>query len=198
MNLLVDPNVLYLALVVGLVLGILALFAPGTGLLEVGAMFALVLAGIGAFSLNINFWALGVLVLGGIPFILALRKSGNWIYLVLTIAAVVIGSWFFFRTPQGGPAVNFWLALLTSFIATIILWIVGKNGLEALHIRKDFDLTRLMETFGEARTNIFKEGTVYINGEEWSAWSEMEIPAGSRVRVIGRVGLSLQVETTNE
>ena len=198
MNPFMDPNVAYLLLVFGLVLGILALFSPGTGLLEVGALFALVLAGIGAFNLNINFWALGLLILGGIPFIFALRKSGRLIFLVITIAAVVFGSWFFFRTPQGGPAVNFWLALLTSLVATIILWVVGKNGVEAIRLRKDFDLTKLMETYGEAKTTVFKEGTVYINGEEWSAWSENEIPAGSRVRVIGRAGLLLHVEAVIE
>ena len=198
MNPLMDPNVAYLLLVFGLVLGVLALFSPGTGYLEIGALFALVLAGIGAYNLAINFWALGIIVVGGVPFTLALRKSGHWAFLILAIAAVVLGSWFFFRAPDGGPAVNFWLALVTSLVATVILWVVGRKGVEAISMRKDFDLTRLLETYGEAKTNIFKEGTVYINGEEWSAWSEEEIPAGSRVRVIGRVGLLLQVEPVNE
>ena len=37
MEFLLDPNVAYLLLVVGTVLAIMALFAPGTGVLEVGA-----------------------------------------------------------------------------------------------------------------------------------------------------------------
>ena len=198
MNPLLDPNVAYVLLVIGVVLGVLALFSPGTGFLEIGALFALVLAGIGAINMEINAWALAVLFLGGIPFILALRKSRRWIFLVLTIAAVIVGSVFLFRTSDGGPAVNFWLALVTSLLTIMIMWIVGSKGIEAIGREKDFDLTRLIGTTGEAKTDIFKEGTLYISGEEWSAWSEQEIPAGSRVRVIGRAGLNLQVEAVQE
>ncbi len=45
MEILIDPNVAYLLLVVGIVLVIMALFAPGTGVLEIGALFVLFLAG---------------------------------------------------------------------------------------------------------------------------------------------------------
>ena len=45
MNFLLDPNVAYLILVIGVILGMLALFTPGTGLLEIGALFTIFLAG---------------------------------------------------------------------------------------------------------------------------------------------------------
>lgn len=191
---LMDPNVAYVLLVIGLVLGILALFSPGTGLLEIGALFALVLAGIGASNLTINAWALLVLILGVIPFIFALRKTRRWIFLVITIAALIVGSVFLFRSPDGTPAVNVWLALVTSLLAIGLLWFIGIKGIEAIAKRPDFDLEKLREVTGEATTDVFREGSVYIGGEEWSAWSKNEIPAGSRVRVIGREGLILQVE----
>ncbi len=197
-NPLMDPNIAYLLLVVGMVLGILALFSPGTGLLEIGALFALVLAGIGAARLTINAWALVVLILGVVPFIFALRKSRRWIFLVLTIAALIVGSVFLFVDAEGKPAVNFWLALVTSLLVIGTLWFIGIKSIEAIARRPDFDLDRLKEVFGEAKTDIFKEGTVYIGGEEWSAWSVNEIPAGSRVRVVGREGLILQVEPVQE
>jgi len=41
MDLLLDPNVAYMILVVGFVLGVLALFTPGTGFLEVGVLLAI-------------------------------------------------------------------------------------------------------------------------------------------------------------
>ena len=67
MNLLLDPNVAYVILVVGFVLGVLALFTPGTGILEIGALFAIFLAGYAVYSLPINLWALILLVVGVIP-----------------------------------------------------------------------------------------------------------------------------------
>ncbi|MEN4011436.1 MAG: NfeD family protein [Bellilinea sp.] len=198
MNPLMDPNVAYVLLVVGLVLGILSLFSPGTGLLEIGALFALVLAGIGALSYQINPWALALLIGGVVPFYFALRRSRHWIFLVLTIAAVIVGSVFLFETAEGAPAVNFWLALITSLIVIPLLWVVGRKGIEAIRRAEDFDLSRLISAVGEARTDIFKDGTIYLMGEEWSARSDEEIPAGSKVRVLRRVGLWLQVERVEE
>lgn len=198
MNPLMDPNVAYVLLVIGLVLGILSLFSPGTGLLEIGALFAIVLAGIGALNLNINPWALVLIFGGGVPFYLALRRSRHWLFLVLTIAAVIAGSVLLFETADGKPAVNFWLALVTSLIVIPILWVVGRKGIEAIGRSVDFDLSRLIMAAGEARTDVHKDGTVYLMGEEWSAWSEEEIPAGSKVRVLRREGLLLQVERVDE
>ena len=61
MDVLVIPEIAYLILVVGLLLAILALFAPGTGFIELVAFFMLVLAGYGIYHLPINMWALVLL-----------------------------------------------------------------------------------------------------------------------------------------
>ncbi|HEY4693421.1 MAG TPA: NfeD family protein [Bellilinea sp.] len=198
MNLLMDPNVAYVLLVLGLVLGVLALFAPGTGFLEIGALFALVVAGISAVNMDINPWALIVLILGIVPFVFALRKWRNWLFLGIAIVALIVGSVFLFRNPDGGPAVNVWLAIIVSILAAGLIWIIGRKGLEAIARRPDFDLGRLPGMTGIAHTNIFQEGSVYINGEEWSAWSRKPIPVETRVRIISRQGLVLEVEAEEE
>ncbi len=193
-NPLMDPNVAYVLLVIGMLLGVLALFSPGTGLLEIGALFMLVLAGIGVINLSINIWALAILLIGVVPFIFALRKTRRWPFLVLMLASLVVGSVFLFRKEQGGPAVNVWLALVTSTLAVAILWVVGRKGLEAITRRPDIDLSKLLGAVGEAKSDIYKDGTVYVGGEEWTAHSAVRIPAGSKVRVVAREGLFLQVE----
>lgn len=198
MNLLMDPNIAYVLLVLGIVLGILALFAPGTGLLEIGALFALVLAGIAATNMDINPWALAILILGVVPFIIALRKWRNWLFLGLAILAVVVGSYFLFKDANGKPAVNLVLAIFVSLIATGMLWVIGRKSLEAIARRPDFDLSKLEGMVGEAHTSIYRDGSVYINGEEWTAFSDKPIPAGSRVKVVSRQGLVLEVEPVDE
>lgn len=132
------PNVAYFLLVVGLVLGVLALFSPGTGILEIGALFALVLAGLGIARLSINAWALGLLIIGVVPFLMALRFSRRWFYLVIACAAFVIGSIFLFKTPEGGLAVNPFLAAVTSTVAVGLFWLVGWKGLEAFAADRRF------------------------------------------------------------
>jgi membrane-bound serine protease (ClpP class) len=191
---LLQPNIAYLLLVSGFMLTLLALLTPGTGILEVGAVFVFLIAGWEAYNLPINVWALGVLVLGVIPFWLAVRKSGNLLFLALSIAALVIGSAFLFQGEGWLPAVHPLLALTVSTLSAGFLWLVTIKTLEAQRRTPTHDLGSLIGATGVAQTAIFQEGTVYVHREDWSAHSEVPIPAGSAVRVIGRDGFILRVE----
>jgi membrane-bound serine protease (ClpP class) len=199
MEALINPNIAYLALVVGTVLAILALFVPGTGLIEIAALFVLLLAGWEVYNLaaQLNWLALGVLILGVFPFIVAVRRSGKMVYLLLSIAALVAGSAFLFRGAQWWqPAVDPLLALVGSTLTAIFLWIAARKSLEAVlsppaHLKTYIGLT------GEATTDIQDEGTVQLESELWSARSVKPIRAGSEVRVVGREGFTLLVEKTD-
>jgi len=193
MNFLLDPNVAYLILVIGVILGMLALFTPGTGLLEVGALFAIFLAGYAMVHLPIRLWALILLAVGIVPFIFALRKFKQWYWLVPAIVSAVVGSVFLFKSDTSLTAINPFFATFVSVISIVLMWVIGIKSLEALRLRPSQDLSRLMDLIGEARTDILNEGTVYIGGEDWTARSDTAIPAGSQVKVLGREGLVLKV-----
>lgn len=194
MNFVIDPNLAYVLLVSGFVLAVLALFSPGTGVVEIGALFALAAAGYGIATLPTNWWALVILVVGVFPFLFALRRSQQWIFLIISLIALVVGSVFLFRTAEGRPAVNLPLAILMSASAIGILWIVARRGIEAARMRPSMDLGKLIGKVGEAHTDVANDGSVYVSGEEWTARSEVFIPKGAAIRVIGREGLVLQVE----
>lgn len=194
MNLFLDPNVAYLVLVVGFLLGVLALFTPGTGFLEIGTLFAIFLAGYSVYNLPINVWALIVLLVGVVPFLLALRKFKQWYWLIPAIISIVIGSVFLFRTDTGAPAINPILASVVSILDTVFLWFIGRKTIDAMKAMPSQDLSRLIGMIGEARTDIELEGTVYAGGEEWTARSEKKIRAGTQVKIINRDGLILLVE----
>ncbi len=194
MNGLIDPNVAYVLLVAGFLLATLALFAPGTGILELGAVAALIFAGYLASNLPINWWALAVLILGVFPFLLALRRSRNSAYLVVSLVALIIGSAYLFNSGEWWlPGVNPLLAVVVSGLATALLWIAGTKTLEA-SFRKPKHLNDLVGAIGEAKTPVHGEGSVYVAGENWSAHSANPIPAEARVRVIRKDGLMLEVE----
>ncbi len=194
MDILLNPNIAYLMLVAGFVLAILALFAPGTGLLEIAALFTLLLAGYGVSQLPVNLWALVVLGLGVFPFLLALRKSGQLVFLAISILALVVGSSFLFRGEGWLPAVDPLLALFVSVVTAVSFWWIGRKAIEAEQARPSHDLGQLIGKVGEARTDILLEGSVQLAGELWAARSQTLIPDGSAVRVVGREGLILDVE----
>ena len=171
MDILLNPNIAYLLLVAGFVLAIMALFAPGTGLLEITALFALLLAGYSVYYLPINLWALVLLVLGVFPFLLALRKSGQIRYLAVSILALVAGSSFLFQGESWLPAVDPLLALIISIVTAGSFWWIGRKALEAEQTRPTHDLEKLIGAMGEARTDILMEGSVQVGGELWAARS---------------------------
>src|SRR6266487_3610373 len=102
MDFLLDPNVAYLLVIGGVLLAMLALAAPGTGLLEIAAFFCIVLAGYAVYNLSFNWWALLLLALSIVPFVYALRKPKRELYLALAILLLIAGSIFMFpRTAAG-------------------------------------------------------------------------------------------------
>ncbi|MEN6435919.1 MAG: NfeD family protein [Anaerolineaceae bacterium] len=194
MNFILDPNVAYLLLIIGFFLAILALFSPGTGVLEIGALFMIVMAGYSIYNLPINWWALVILIIGVFPFLLALRKSKNWIFLGLALLSFMVGSIFLFKPETGIIAVHPVLVVLVSVIIIPLVWLIVKRGLEAIGRTPVHNLEKLIGAIGEARSDILAEGTIHINGEEWSARSNSPIRAGSKIRVVNREGLILVVE----
>ena len=198
MDILLDPNIAYLLLVGGLMLVILAMAAPGTGLLEIAALFTLLLAGRSAAQLPLNPWALGLLILGAILFILSVRRSGWLVYLAISILALVVGSAFLFRGTGGQPAVNPILALVVSVLTAGFFWIAARKAVEARSARPLHDLSALIGEVGEAKTDLRPEGTVQVAGELWTARSDDPIVADSYVQVTGRDGFILEVKPANK
>jgi membrane-bound serine protease (ClpP class) len=191
---LLDPNVAYLILVGAAMLTMMAVVNPGTGVLEIVALFAWLISGYIIFNLPVNFWALGLMLLGVVLFLLSLRKIKSLLYLGFSIAAVIIGSIFLFDQPGWQPAVNPVLAVIVSVFVAGFTWIVAKKAIEADSMRPAHDLEALIGTVGEAKTSVQDEGSVQVAGELWSARSQQLIPEGTQVRVTGRDGFRLVVE----
>ena len=198
MEFLTDPNVAYVLLVLGSILIFLAIVTPGTGLIEVGALFTLALSGYAAFKLGFNPWALILLVLMLVPFIYATRKPGRSIYLAVSILMLIIGSIYLYPTQGFQPAVNPVLAIVRSLMTGAFVWLVVQKTMAALHTHPSHDLGRLVGQIGETKTIVHGEGSVQVDGELWTARSEKHIPIGKQVRVVGRDGFSLIVESDDQ
>lgn len=195
MEVLLYPNIAYLILAGGLVIAVLALLSPGTGVLEIAALLAIGFAAYAVFMVPINYWSLGVFLLGAALFILALRRPGKPAFLVMAIILIVLGSAFLFRSDYWWqPAVNPFLAAAVSILSGVFFYVAGRKVIEASSVRPTHDLSALLNATGEAKSEIYKEGSVLVAGELWSARSRTPIPEDARVRVVGRDGFILEVE----
>ncbi len=194
MDFLLDPNIAYLILLGAILLAMMALASPGTGLFEIGAFFCIALAGYAIYRLSFNWWALVLLGLSIVPFVYALQKPKRELYLALSILLLIVGSVFMFPRTEAQPMVNPLIAILGSGSVAVLLWFAVRKSVEATAARPSHDLTGLVGQIGEARTKVSDEGSVQVNGELWSARSEKPIAAGSSIRVLRREGFILVVE----
>jgi membrane-bound serine protease (ClpP class) len=199
MAFLLNPNLAYLLIVAAFLLTVFAVVIPGTGFFEVAT---LVLWGVvlwQTYNIDSNLWALILLLLGFVPFGLGLRRKRVKLNLGLMLAAFVIGSAYLFKGDSWWqPGVHPLLALVMSLFAGGLVWLVVLKLIEAMDAPPVHDLGTLIGEVGEAKTKIHMEGSVYVQGEKWTARSEEPIKAGSRVEVIAREGLVLIVKQISE
>src|SRR5258706_14757303 len=161
MDILLDPNVAYLILLGGVLLGFLAIVTPGTGLFEVGTFFCILLTGYAIYYLSINSWAILMMLLSIIPFVYASQKPRRELYLGLSILIVVIGSVFVFPRSATQAGVNPLIAIFSTSFVAIFLWLAVQKSLEAAHLKPLHDLHGLMGKISNTKTAIDDEGSVH-------------------------------------
>ena len=188
------PNLLYLVLVAGIWIAALAIVSPGTGVLELLALVALGAAGLGTLITPLNIWALFVLILGVIFFVLSLRFLRPEIGLVLSAVALSVGSIFLFQPPEGVGGVDPVLAVVVSGLTLGYFWLAVRKTLLSQLERPSLDISRIIGETAEVRTPLDPMGSVFALGEMWTARSENRLKPGTHVKVIRREGLVLIVE----
>ena len=188
------PNLVYLLLMAGVWLAAMAIVSPGTGLLEIGAVAILVMAGLGTLQVPVDLWAVAVIVVGAVMFVGALRWKRTALWLVLSALLLSTGSAFLLGLRAGQPAVHPLLAVAVSALTVGFFWISVRRGILAQRAKPLHNPDDLLGQVGDVRSVLEPVGSVYVGGELWSARSETPLAVGTTVRVRGREGLVLLVD----
>lgn len=194
MDILVNPNVAYITCVLALIAILAAIVAPGTGLIEITALLLIGVSAYLVYNIGMNLWALIVLLLSVVPFVIAIRSKNSLPYLIASILMIIGGSLFLFTGTGLKPLVDPLLVIGISALAATFVWFAAKKSIQAQKAKIIHDIDALVGETGEARTAIHQEGSILIGSELWSARSQQPIPSGQRVRVVKREGFILEVE----
>ena len=194
MDWLLDPNIAYLLVMGALLMAIITIIIPGTGIPEV---LLLLFAGASWGALGQhqpNTWALLALLGSLVPFVMAVRRPrlGKWL-LLLSVAMLLVGSLFLFSNPGQPMLVHPVLAGLVSIVLAGFLYIAATRGMQAQRARAIIDPNAIVGKHGTARTDVHHSGSVYVAGEQWSARSNAPIKRGAAITVEGRDGFTLIV-----
>ena len=198
---LVNPDIAYILLIIGMFGIIFELSHPGLVAPGIAGGIALLLSFISFGSLPTNLGGILFIVLAIVLFVLDIKLPTHGVLTAGGVISFVLGSFLLFppwRAPQLpsiqvvriSPVI---IVVMTVLVTSFFLFIVSK-GLLAQRRRPSFGTETLPGARGIAITEIAPDGQVHSMGEQWSARSvEGPIHAGENVEVVGREGLWLLV-----
>jgi len=194
LRLVTEPNVAFILMLVGVYGLILEFFNPGAVAPGLIGAISLIVALYALALLPINY-AGAALVLFGIALMIAEVHIGAFGALgVGGIAAFVIGALMMFPSPAPGFALSDGVVIGTAIASAALLMLMLGMLLRA---RKRPAVTggeALIGAEGETIAWREREGRVRVKGEIWLARAAAPLAAGSRIKVVGRDGLVLDVE----
>jgi membrane-bound serine protease (ClpP class) len=194
LNVITDPNVAYVLMMLGTLGLIFELSNPGAIVPGVIGGISLILAFFAFQSLPIN-WAGLLLILFGIVLLLAeIKVVSHGVLTIGGVIAILLGSLMLVNTRELPLRVSW--AVIVPVVATtagVFVFLVGA-GLRAQLQRPATGSEGLVGAEGIARTPLDPEGQVFVRGELWRAVSDAgRVAEGERVRVVGVDSLTLRV-----
>ena len=190
---LMDPNVAFILLAVGLLSLYVEFNHPGAVLPgTVGVIFIL----LAAFALNllpVRFAALALIATSFILFALEAKFASHGVLTTGGIVLLTLGGLLLVDAPIPEMQVHLLTALAVSIPLGVITAFLMSIALRARRNKVVTGPEGLIGEVGVARTPIAPRGTVFVHGEIWNATSPKPIEAGSRVVVRRVVGLELEV-----
>lgn len=189
-----DPNIAYILLLVGLA-GLYFEFSnPGAILPGVIGGISLIMAFFAMQTLPVNYAGIALILFGIILFIAEIKVVSHGILSVGGVTSLVIGSLMLFQSPDPALRISWGVLIPAVAVTSLFFLAIIALALKSQLRRKQGGREGMVGEAGTAVTDIFKEGTVLVLGEYWSAASDSPIAKGSAVRVIRGEHMKLQVE----
>jgi membrane-bound serine protease (ClpP class) len=194
LNLISDPNIAYILMLLGFYGLFFELTSPGSLFPGVIGGICLILAFYAFQTLPVNYAGFLLIILAIILFILDVKIVSHGILTIGGIIAMLIGSLMLFES--SGPFMKLSLVIVLPAVAATTLFFTLTIGLafKAHRRRPVTGHEGLIGTTGIADTDIEKEGgTILLHGERWSAYSDEPIAKGERIAVEMVSGLKVKV-----
>lgn len=194
-NLLIDPNVAYLLLLLAIYGLIAEVTSPGAILPGVVGSISLVIALISFASLPVNLAGVLLVLLAFGLFVLDVKAPTHGILTVGGLVALVLGSSLLIDTGPVGLGIDWRLIAGAAIVSALGFLFVVRKAVETRTRHLVAGADALLGSLGESRSPLDPEGDVFVAGAVWRGVAAAgPIPAGATVRVVGHRQGSLEVE----
>jgi membrane-bound serine protease (ClpP class) len=190
---LMDPNVAFLLLAVGLLSLYVEFNHPGAVVPGTVGVIFLLLAGFALNLLPVRFAALALIAVAFALFALEAKFASHGVLTTGGIVLLTLGGLLLVDAPIPEMRVRLFTALAVSVPLGIITAFLMTIALRARRNKVVTGTQGMIGEIGVAQSPLVPEGKVFVHGEIWNAISSSPVPIGSKV-VVRRVnGLLLEV-----
>ncbi|MCL5270494.1 MAG: nodulation protein NfeD [bacterium] len=194
LSVIVNPNVAYLLMMLG-VLGLIFEFThPGIGFPGIAGLICLLLALYSFQTLPVNYAGFALILLGLVMLVAEIKIMSHGLLALGGILSLVLGSLMLFEEPGSGIRVSLGIVIpAVGTLAAIVLFVVHR-AVGSVMFPVATGAQELVGMTGHAATDLSPRGTVFVHGELWAALATAPVGKGQPVRVLRVEGLRLTVE----
>lgn len=197
-HLLLNPNIVYLLLLLGLIAVAYEFAHPGIGIGAITGFFALAIAIYALIVLPVNIAGVLLVVLGFALLAADLYLPSYGLLTVGGIISLIAGSWMLFDSSAPFLKVSLPLNIVLALVTGAFFLIIVRAAIKARGLPSHSAGQAMIGEIGYARSQLNPLGQVQVHGEIWSAESETgeTIARGEEVEVVNVKGLSIKVKRT--
>jgi membrane-bound serine protease (ClpP class) len=200
LNVISDPNIAYMLLMLGFFGIMFELFNPGAILPGIVGVISLILSLYSMHTLPINYAGMALIFFALLLFVLEIKIMTHGILAIGGIISLLLGSMILINTSTGEIGRISWSVIITITIITTLffLFIIGL-GIKAQKRKPVTGIEALIGETGESKDILNPEGMVFVHGELWRAESVSgEIKKGEKITVTGRSNFKLFVKALKD
>jgi membrane-bound serine protease (ClpP class) len=200
LNLISDPDLSYILLMLGLIGILFELFNPGAIFPGIVGFISLVLAFYALNTLPVNWAGLALIVFGVILMLLEIKIISHGLLAIGGIVSLLMGSLMLIRPDSNLEFGRISRALIISMVAVsagFFLFVMGM-GLKALRRKPLTGIEGMLGEIGKTMDPLDPSGRVLVRGEIWNAVSVAgDLKKGEKVRITEVNDMTLHVEQVN-
>lgn len=198
LQLLTNPNILFLLLTIGVQAIFIELSNPGGWVAGFIGAVCLILAVYGLGVLPVNWFGILFLVTAFILFILEIKAPVHGALTAAGTLSFIVGALVLFNSIEtpGFPQVSVPLVIGTGLLLAVGIFFVLRFALKALRTPVKTGMESLIGLTGYVISDLDPHGTIQLSGEEWSAIpaDDQTLVKGTPVQVVDKQGIALIVK----